>query len=175
MPTSPAQLEIRADLKQAYPDVYTKEAVDALNGLAALDKDRLAVMRSRIGRRRVRAANRERIGFLDANALIGRTQIAVKDARSGNFAGSEIPHDLQRQWIQGTGPGAKPSSSLPRSIRNVAYALLSGADGWMFDGEDALGQVSTMSLDNQRNLKVAIDRDPAFLDVAEEVSREMNA
>ena len=41
----------------------------------------------------------------------------------------------------------------------MAYALLSGADGWMFDGEDALGQVSTMSLDNQRNLKLAIDRD----------------
>ena len=38
--------------------------------------------------------------------------------------------------------------------------LLSGADGWMFDGEDALGQVSTMSLDNQRNLKLAIHRDP---------------
>ena len=26
----------------------------------------------------------------------------------------------------------------------------------MFDGEDALGQMSTMSLDNQRNLKLAI-------------------
>src|SRR5687767_15222976 len=25
----------------------------------------------------------------------------------------------------------------------------SGADGWMFDGEDALGQVTTMSLDNR--------------------------
>ena len=50
-----------------------------------------------------------------------------------------------------------------KSIRNVAYALLSGADGWMFDGEDALGQVSTMSLDNQRNLKLAIHRDAVFL------------
>ena len=45
---------------------------------------------------------------------------------------------------------------MDKSIRNVAYALLSGADGWMFDGEDALGQISTMSLDNQRNLKLAI-------------------
>ena len=44
------------------------------------------------------------------------------------------------------------------SLRNVAYALLSGADGWMFDGEDALRQVSTMSLDNQRNLKLAFAR-----------------
>src|SRR5207248_6740740 len=60
------------------------------------------------------------------------------------------------------------------SIRNVAYALLSGADGWMFDGEDALGQVAAMSLDNQRNLKLAIDRDPVFLKVAEQVAGEMN-
>ena len=61
-----------------------------------------------------------------------------------------------------------------RSIRNVAYALLSGADGWMFDGEDALGQVSTMSLDNQRNLKLAIHRDPVFMKAAEQVAAEMN-
>ena len=56
----------------------------------------------------------------------------------------------------------------------MAYALLSGADGWMFDGEDALGQVSTMSLDNQRNLKLAIHHDPTFLAVAEQVAAEMN-
>jgi malate synthase len=56
----------------------------------------------------------------------------------------------------------------------VAYALLSGADGWMFDGEDALGQVNTMSLDNQRNLKLAISKDPVFLKVAEVVAAEMN-
>jgi malate synthase len=45
----------------------------------------------------------------------------------------------------------------------------------MFDGEDALGQVETMSLDNQRNLKLAIARDPAFLAVAESVATDMNA
>jgi malate synthase len=85
-----------------------------------------------------------------------------------------IPADLRRQWIQGTGPAAKPNEVLERSIRNVAYALLSGADGWMFDGEDALGQISTMSLDNQRNLKLAIGEDPLFLQVAERVAEEMN-
>ena len=63
---------------------------------------------------------------------------------------------------------------MENSIRNVAYALLSGADGWMFDGEDALGQISTMSLDNQRNLKLAIHRDPVFMKVAEQVAGEMN-
>ncbi len=60
------------------------------------------------------------------------------------------------------------------SLRNVAYALLSGADGWMFDGEDALGQITTMSLDNIRNLKLAIADDPVFLAVAEQVAGQMN-
>ena len=99
----------------------------------------------------------------------------MQQARSGRFAGSEIPVDLRRQWIQGTGPGAKPGATVPQSIRNVAHALLSGADGWMFDGEDALGQLSTMSLDNQRNLKLAIAGDPVFLQAAETVAGEMNA
>jgi malate synthase len=98
----------------------------------------------------------------------------VEDARLGKFEGAVIPRDLQRQWIQGTGPAAKPNTSVESSIRNVAYALLSGADGWMFDGEDALGQVTSMSLDNQRNLKLAIDQDPVFLKVAEQVASEMN-
>src|SRR5438093_4912410 len=43
----------------------------------------------------------------------------------------------------------------------------------MFDGEYALGQVSTMPRDNQRNLKLAISRSPVFLEVAEEVAAEM--
>jgi malate synthase len=167
-------IEIRNAALTAYADVFTPEVVEALNALAPLDDDRRAVMASRIARRRARAAGSERIAFLDPQATIARTNIRVQDARDGKFAGSEIPADLQRQWIQGTGPGAKPGAPIDKSIRNVAYALLSGADGWMFDGEDALGQVQTMSLDNQRSLKLAIHRDPLFLKVAEEVSREMN-
>src|SRR5687768_8328236 len=167
-------IEIRHAAQAAYSDVYTPEAVEALRALAPLDDDRRAVMASRIARRRARAAGGQRIAFLDPQTTIARTNIRVQDARDGKFAGSEIPADLQRQWIQGTGPGAKPGAPIDKSIRNVAYALLSGADGWMFDGEDALGQVATMSLDNQRSLKLAIHRDPLFLKVAEEVSREMN-
>ena len=85
----------------------------------------------------------------------------------GAFVESDIPPDLRRQWIQGTGPATKPGAPVDIGIRNVAYALLSGADGWMFDGEDALGQTSTMSLDNQRNLKLAIDRAEVFMKAAE--------
>src|SRR6185437_13764746 len=167
------KLAIRGNLENAYADVFTPEAVAALEALAGLDADRKAVMAARIERRAARAQNKQRIAFLDSQATIARTTIKVQDARAGRFIGSEIPRDLQRQWIQGTGPAAKPNAPVDKSIRNVAYALLSGADGWMFDGEDALGQIASMSLDNQRNLKLAIHHDPLFTKVAEQVAGEM--
>jgi malate synthase len=168
------RVDLRNHLLDRYPDVYTPEALAAIDALAPLDAERREVMSARSARRIERARERRRIDFLDPGSTIPRTSISVADARAGRFEGSEIPHDLERQWIQGTGPATKPRSSTESGLRNVAYALLSGADGWMFDGEDALGQVETMSLDNQRNLKLAIARDPLFLKVAEDVAAEMN-
>jgi malate synthase len=167
-------LEIRGQLAQTYADVYTPAALDALRAIAALDRDRHAVMSARIARRAARSREGRRITFLDPSSRIERTVLTVQQARDGQFEGSPIPDDLQRQWIQGTGPAARPNAPIEQSLRNVAYALLSGADGWMFDGEDALGQVTTMSLDNQRSLRLAIQRDPSFLAVAEHVAAEMN-
>jgi malate synthase len=167
-------IECRQGIQASYPDVYTPEVQRALEALAPLDPVRRALMAARTTRRKRRAETGERIAFLEPDALIPGTQITVADARSGNFDGAVIPADLQRQWIQGTGPATKPRADVRSGIRNAAYALLSGADGWMFDGEDALGQVDTMSLDNHRNLKLAIARDPLFLEVAEEVATEMN-
>src|SRR5262245_22107463 len=131
------KLEIRGNLESTYADVLTPEAVAALEALADLDADRKVVMAARIARRTARARNKQRIDFLDPQSTIARTGIKVQDARAGRFTGAAIPRDLQRQWIQGTGPAAKPNAPVEKSIRNVAYALLSGADGWMFDGEDA--------------------------------------
>jgi malate synthase len=171
---SASPLEWRPAVADAYSDVYSAEARRALDVLAPFDRDRRAAMTARMERRLARARAHERLDFLDPASTIPRTNIRVADARRGAFQGSDIPPALRRQWIQGTGPAARPHASLEVGLRNVAYALLSGADGWMFDGEDALGQLSTMSLDNQRNLKHAIDRTPVFLDVAERVAREMN-
>ncbi len=168
------KLDYRNSVLKAYPDVYTPAALEAMEVLTPLNHDRQELMARRIARRLARERGRQRIAFLDPEALIPRTGIRVQDARDGNFEGSETPADLRRQWIQGTGPAARPRASTENGLRNVAYALLSGADGWMFDGEDALGQVDTMSLDNQRNLRLAIARDPRFLRVAEEVGGEMN-
>ena len=141
------ELEFRATTRQ-YADLFTWEVLAALEALAPLNADRRELMAARIARWRGRIENHERIGFLPATSLIPRTSIRVEDARDGRFEGAEIPHDLRRQWIQGTGPATKPRASVKSGLRNVAYALLSGADGWMFDGEDALGQVETMALDN---------------------------
>ncbi len=128
-------LEIHGRLETDYSDIFTKEALGALEALALLDVERKDVMNARIQRRAARARSKQRIAFLDPTVTIGRTKIKVQDARNGNFEGSEIPADLKRQWIQGTGPAAKPNTSIEKSIRNIAYALLSGADGWMFDYE----------------------------------------
>jgi len=168
------RLEIEGNLASAYDDVFTFAALDALAALADFEPQRRQIMSARIERRAARARDRRPITFLDPQTLIPGTDIQVQDARDGKFTGGTIPADLQRQWIQGTGPAAKPDAPIERSIRNVAYALLSGADGWMFDGEDALGQITTMSLDNQRNLMLAIAREEIFLNAAEQVATEMN-
>jgi malate synthase len=165
---------INGSIQQAYNDVYTPEVLNAISSLSHFNKEIKEAMSARISRRAERQEQKTRIGFMNADSFIPRTKIKVQDAREGKFAGAVIPEDLKRQWIQGTGPAAKPNAPLESSIRNVAYALLSGADGWMFDGEDALGQIDTMSLDNQRNLKLAIKKDAVFLKVAEGVAAEMN-
>ena len=169
-----SEITIRANLQELYHDIYTPEVLSALSALSHFNADIKTVMAARLKRRAERQQQKKRISFLDPDTSIPRTNINVKDAREGKFEGTIIPRDLQRQWIQGTGPAAKPNAPVENSIRNVAYALLSGADGWMFDGEDALGQINAMSLDNQRNLKLAIHKDAVFMDVAAKVASEMN-
>ncbi|MFT7035143.1 MAG: malate synthase [Cyclobacteriaceae bacterium] len=168
------QIKIPSHKLQEYSDVYTEKVLAALEALAPLNSDQMVLMDKRNRRRAERIKLNKKFDFLPKSMIIGSNDLSVGAIRNGDFECSVIPSDLKRQWIQGTGPAAKPNSLVESSIRNVAYALLSGADGWMFDGEDALGQINTMSLDNQRNLKLAIKNDPLFLKVAEKVSEEMN-
>jgi malate synthase len=169
-----SELQIRNSLAQDYSDIYTPEVLAVLAFLAQFNKEQKQLMHERVQRRAIRIKEGRPITFLDPETDIKGTGIRVQDARDGRFVGGIIPHDLQRQWLQGTGPAARPNSPIKVNLRNIAYALLSGADGWMFDGEDALGQVTAMSLDNIRSLKLAIGHDPLFLEVAEQVAGEMN-
>jgi malate synthase len=169
------RLFVRENLANEYNDVYTPEAMSAIVHLNPFNEKIRELMELRMNKRALRQKNKTGISFLDGDTTIAGHQYKGKRCPKGIFRGAVIPVDLQRQWIQGTGPATKPNAPVESGLRNVAYALLSGADGWMFDGEDALGQVTTMSLDNQRNLKLAIHQQPVFLKVAEQVAGEMNA
>src|SRR5689334_10810621 len=59
------KFEIRGNLDSAYADVFTSEALAALDALAGLDTERKAVMTARMERRLARARNKQRIMFLD--------------------------------------------------------------------------------------------------------------
>src|SRR5690606_33454282 len=101
-------LIIRDKLKEIYSDIYTPEALSALSALASFNKEIKALMDTRIKKRAERQKEQKRVGFLDPESSIPGTQISVSDARAGKFEGAVIPGDLQKQWIQGTGPAAKP-------------------------------------------------------------------
>src|SRR4030095_11604060 len=102
------RLDYRDSVLKAYPEVYSPAALQALEVLAPLNRDGRELMARRIAHRLTRERGRQRIAFLDPEALIPRTAIRVQDARDGNFDGSDIPADLRRQWIQGTGPATRP-------------------------------------------------------------------
>ena len=168
-------IHIPSDIEASFSELFTEEVRSALKALSYLNEEQKVLMQKRNARRKQRHDGNTKPTFLPVTEMIPGTQLSVSDARNGIFEGSPIPKDLQKQWIQGTGPATRPYAPLEKSLRNVAYALLSGADGWMFDGEDALGQVAQMSLENIRNLKLALAGAPEFLKVAEQVSTEMNA
>ena len=73
-------LEIREGLEESYSDIYTPEAMDALEELAHFNEDRNVLMVSRIHRRTERARNKQRIAFLDPKDLIPRTKIYAQTA-----------------------------------------------------------------------------------------------
>src|SRR5689334_25344962 len=103
---------IRKNLQESYSDIYTSEAMAALSALSGFNSRIKHLMNTRLQRRKERQERKLNITFLDANTLISGTSIKVQEARDGKFDGSAIPADLQRQWIQGTGPAAKPNAPL---------------------------------------------------------------
>ncbi|MBF0384858.1 MAG: isocitrate lyase/phosphoenolpyruvate mutase family protein [Candidatus Omnitrophica bacterium] len=175
------------NVREAYSDVLNDRVIGILEKLAPLTEKLESLRLKRETSFIERQEKGIKLNFLSetnpdgSDAYISGTNIKVKDARSGNFEGASVPEDLQRQWIQLTGPAAKSpqdktglsdEESRLADLRNVVHALLSGADGMMFDGEDALGQLDTMSLDNIRALVTAYKKDPTFWQVAEKMVQE---
>ena len=67
-------VEIRGQLERDYRDVFTPEALSALDALTAFDDERKAVMRARIARRAQRFDHKRRIEFLEPDSIIPRTR-----------------------------------------------------------------------------------------------------
>jgi malate synthase len=129
-------------VRRASADVFTPAACAASGGRAARDR---APRRddggtSRAVRERIRALRR--IDFLPADATIARTRISVKDAREGRFGrrGSRATCSASGSRAP-VRPRARGARRPPRDCAASPTRFLSGADGWMSDGEDALGQV----------------------------------
>ena len=122
-----------------------------------------ALMAARIERRAARARDRAAASRSSTRQRASpRTDITRRRTRAtASSTAARSPPICSGSGFRAPARPPRPARPVETSIRNVAYALLSGADGWMFDGEDALGQVSTMSLDNQRNLQA---RDPSRSD-----------
>ena len=170
-------LRLRAGVLDEYRDVLTPATLETIVALAPFDARRRELMQARIERRARRRRDHERIGFLPDDAIIGGTTITVRDARAGHFDGSTIPDDLQRQWIQGTGPGGQAATR--RSSRASATSptrCCPAPTAGCSTARTRSARSSTMSLDNQRNLQAG-DRSAirVFLTAAEQVAGEMNA
>src|SRR6266403_1112325 len=69
-------LDYRDSLLKAYPEVYSPAALEALEVLAPLNRDQHELMARRIARRLTRERNRQRIAFLDPQALTAGCSMA---------------------------------------------------------------------------------------------------
>ena len=131
---------------------------------------------SRLRRRRAdRTASGSRSSTLRRS--FAGTDLTVQQARGRRFRRFGDPRGpAAASGSRGTGPATRPRSSVASGLRNVAYALLSGADGWMFDGEDALGP-GRHDVARQPAQPQAGDppRPACSSSVAENVAGEMNA
>jgi malate synthase len=160
-----SQLRFRDGIRKSYADILTPLALDALDALVRFDNERKQLMRA--AHRTAHRSLSRRVGgsHFSTRPLRSRGQrdFSVQQARRGVSRARISPTTSSASGSRARDPATKPRATVQDGIRNVAYALLSGADGWMFDGEDALGQVDTMSLDNQRNLRIALAREKQFL------------
>ncbi len=83
--TSP--LQWRGNVLETYPDLFTREVLEAIYALAPLNRERDRLMAARIARRRRRAVAGERIGFLDPKALVhARASPSPKRGRASSTA-----------------------------------------------------------------------------------------
>ncbi|MHA1164998.1 MAG: malate synthase A, partial [Alphaproteobacteria bacterium] len=116
---TPEGLEITGVIKPGYEQVLTKDALQFVAGIAR---------KFDATRRELLAARGTRQAEWDAGALPDFLP-GTKDIREGDWKIAGVPDDLQKRWVELTGPTER---------KMVINALNSGADVFMTDFEDAL-------------------------------------
>lgn len=129
----PQGIEIRGELKSGYERVLTHDALAFVADLAREFDSR---------RQDLLATREQRQSTWDSGALpdfLPETQ----GIRDGDWAIRGIPEDLQRRWVEITGPTDR---------KMIVNALNSGADVFMADFEDALSPTWANLVEGQVNL-----------------------
>jgi malate synthase len=168
------------DVSKAFADVLTPEVLDVLAKFAPRTEDIRALLTKEAEEYAAQAAQGQEPKFLPLvrdgrDYVVPGMKVSVRQAEAGDFEGAPVPKIFQKPGATLTGPTARYGQPLEKSLRSIAYQLLSGADYVLLDGEDSFSQLGTMSLEGQRNLKLAISKAPVFMKVAESVANEMIA
>jgi malate synthase len=115
----PEGMEINGEIKPGYENVLTKDALQFVADIARkFDQTRRDLLATREARQ----------AKWDAGALPDFLS-ETKDIRDGDWKIAGVPDDLQKRWVELTGPTER---------KMVINALNSGADVFMTDFEDAL-------------------------------------
>ncbi len=115
----PVGMEVKGEIKPGYERVLTKDALQFVADIArTFDRTRQALL----------AKRETRQVEWDAGALPDFLP-ETKQIREGDWKIAGVPDDLQKRWVELTGPTER---------KMVINALNSGADVFMTDFEDAL-------------------------------------
>src|SRR6516164_3443185 len=136
--TTHARLELNGPMEARFDEILTP---DALEFVAELER--------RFGPRRrelleARAARRARLRAGELLDFLPDT----REIREGDWAVAPAPPDMQRRWVEITGPTDR---------KMTINALNSGADGFMADFEDANAPTWHNMISGHINLRDAID------------------
>ncbi|RME99327.1 MAG: malate synthase A, partial [Alphaproteobacteria bacterium] len=129
----PEGVEIRGDIAPGYERVLGREALEFVVGIARKFEDE---------RRALLARRDERQREWDAGALPDFLP-ETSDIRDGDWKIRGVPQDLQKRWVEITGPAER---------KMIINALNSGADVFMADFEDALSPTWSNLVEGQINL-----------------------
>jgi malate synthase len=137
-PITPPGVELRGPSEPGFAEILTPEALAFLAELHRRFNSRRTGLLAARARRRASLRDGGRLDFLDE----------TRDIREGDWRVVAPPEDLQRRWVEITGPTDR---------KLTINALNSGADGFMADFEDANAPTWRNMVEGHRSLRDAVD------------------